>query len=496
MLKFYTIRLFNYKEICTYIFIFILDGDFMDKQSNKRNSFASSIGFVLAAAGSAVGLGNIWRFPYLAAKDGGGTFLLVYIILALTFGFTLLITEISVGRKTKQSPLTAYGKLHEKWNWLGVIACLVPIIIMPYYTVIGGWVVKYFFAFMTGGSALAAQDGYFTNFITAQYEPIIMMFIFLAICSIVVYRGVNKGIESLSKVLMPLLLIFIIIIAIFSITISYTDADGVTRTGLQGLGVLLIPNFDGMTLSKFLGILVDAMGQLFFSLSVAMGIMITYGSYMQDNDNLNRSINQIEIFDTFVAILAGVMIIPAVYAFAGTEGMEASGPGLMFITMPKVFAEMGSMGAFFGFLFFAMIFFAALTSAISIMEAVVSSLMDRFNISRSKATLLEFAVAMIVGVIVCLGYNLLYFELTLPNGAVAQVLDVMDYLSNNILMPIVALGTCVLIGWVLSPKDIIDEVEKSGVKMGRKNLYNIMIKFIAPLMLLILFIQSLGIFAF
>ena len=459
---------------------------------DKRNTFKGSIGFVLAAAGSAVGLGNIWRFPYLAAKDGGGMFLAVYIALALTFGFALLITEISIGRKTKQSPLLAYGTIHKKWKGLGVIACLVPVIIMPYYCAIGGWVAKYLTVFLSGNGASAAEDGYFSAFITSQSEPLIMMFLFLAATAIVVFRGVNKGIESFSKILMPILLVLVVVIAVFSLTISHTDGE-ITRTGLQGFKIYVIPDFENMTFSKFLSVVFDAMGQLFFSLSIAMGIMITYGSYVHDDANIKNSINQIEIFDTVVAFLAGVMIIPAVYTFAGTEGMTSSGPGLMFVTMPKVFAKMGYTGTLVGILFFAMVLFAALTSAVSIMEAVVSCFMDQFHLSRTKATALETGIALVGGSIVCLGYNLLYFEMTLPNGTSAQILDVMDYISNNILMPLVAIGTCILIGWIVKPKTVIDEVEKSGCKMGRKRLYTAMIKFVAPAMLLILLLSSLGI---
>lgn len=459
----------------------------------KRNSFKGSIGFVLAAAGSAVGLGNIWRFPYLAAKDGGGIFLVVYIILALTFGFTLLITEVAIGRKTKQSPLMAYGKLHKKWKGLGVISCLVPIIILPYYCVIGGWVLKYFIAYLTGNGASAAQDGYFTSFISGNYEPIIFLLLFLFATAFVVFRGVNKGIESFSKVLMPILILLVIIIAVFSLTISYTDESGVTRTGMQGLEVYVVPNFNGMTVKSFFSVLLDAMGQLFFSLSVAMGIMIAYGSYVSDGANLKKSINQIEIFDTAIAFLAGVMIIPAVYTFAGTEGMQASGPSLMFISLPKVFAAMGQIGNVVGCLFFAMVLFAALTSSVSVMEAIVSSFMDKFKMPRIKAASIETVIALVVGVVVCLGYNIFYFELKLPNGSTAQILDVLDYISNNFFMPLVAIGTCILIGWVVKPKTIIDEVEKNGTKMGRKKLYNVMIRYIAPAMLVILFLKSIGI---
>ncbi len=465
-------------------------------QEKNRNSFSGSIGFVLAAAGSAVGLGNIWRFPYLAAKGGGGLFLVMYIVLALTFGFALLTTEVAIGRKTKQSPLTAYSKLKDKWGFLGVLSCLVPIIIMPYYCVIGGWVVKYLIAYLTGQGSKAATDGYFDSFITAKTEPIVMLVVFLAFTAVIVFRGVNKGIESYSKIIMPLLLLLVIGIAVFSLTIQHTDAAGVTRTGLQGFGIYVIPNLEGITLKGFFSILMDAMGQLFYSLSVAMGIMIAYGSYVKDDANLVKSINQIEIFDTGVAFLAGVMILPAVYAFMGTEGMAASGPSLMFVLLPKVFAAMGGVGNLVGVAFFAMVLFAALTSSVSIMEAIVSSFMDKFHLSRRKAATLETVIALVVGLVVCFGYNIWYFKLTLPNGTVAQILDVMDYISNFVLMPIVAIATCILIGWVLKPKTIIDEVEKSGSKFGRKKLYIVMIKYVAPLLLFVLLLKSLGIVKF
>ncbi len=465
------------------------------KKEKKRNSFSGSIGFVLAAAGSAVGLGNIWRFPYLAAKDGGGLYLVIYLGLVLTFGFTLLTTEIAIGRKTKQSPLTAYAKLKENWGFLGMLACLVPVIILPYYCVIGGWVIKYFIAYLTGDGIQAAADGYFTAHITGEIQPIFLMIVFLLVVSFIIYRGVNRGIESSSKILMPLLLLLVVAIAVFSMTIKYTDPNGVTRTGLQGFRIYVVPDIKGLTVKGFFSVLVDAMGQLFFSLSVAMGIMITYGSYVKDDAHLGKSINQIEIFDTGVAFLAGVMIIPAVYTFMGKEGMEASGPSLMFISLPKVFASMGKFGNIVGCLFFAMVLFAAITSAVSVMEAVVSSLMDKFHLSRKKAVVIETMIALVAGVIVCLGYNKLFFDIQLPNGAHAQVLDIMDYISNNCLMPLVAIGTCILIGWILKPQIIIDEVEKTGCRFGRKKLYIVMIRFIAPILLVILFLQSMGILA-
>ena len=468
----------------------------LKNMQQKRNTFAGRIGFVLAAAGSAVGLGNIWRFPYLAAKDGGGMFLVIYLVLALTFGFTLLASELVIGRRTRASALTAYSKLNKKFGFLGVFASLVPLIIMPYYCAIGGWVVKYFVTYLTGNGTAATASDYFTGFITSPVEPIVYAVLFILVTAFVIYRGVNKGIEASSKVLMPILLVLILGIAVFSLTLSHTDEAGMTRTGLEGFKILLIPSLEGMTVRSFFNVLLDAMGQLFYSISVAMGIMVTYGSYVQDKDNLNKSINQIELFDTIVAFLAAVMIIPAVYTFMGTEGMQASGPSLMFVSLPKVFEAMGGAGHFVGALFFLMVLFAALTSSISIMEAVVSSLMDKFHLSRNKATLLETIIALVMALFVCLGYNGLYFDIVLPNGAHAQLLDVMDYVSNNLLMPVVAIGTCILIGYVVKPRTVFDEVEKSGCAFGRKKLFTFMVKIAAPVLLTVLLLKSMGLLTF
>lgn len=461
-------------------------------EKRKRSNFTGTLGFVLAAAGSAVGLGNIWRFPYLVAKDGGGIFILCYLVLALTFGFALLTTEIAIGRKTGQSPLTAYKVIHPKWGFIGVLACLVPIIILPYYCTIGGWVLKYLVAFLTGKGTDAAADGYFTGFITGEWQPIVFLVIFLAATSFIVYSGVNKGIENYSKILMPVLLALIIGIAIYSLTLSHTDEGGVTRTGLEGLRIYLIPNFEGMTFRKLMIVIMDALGQLFFSISVAMGIMVAYGSYAKKDTNLMKSINHIEFFDTLVAMLAGMLIVPAVFTFMGTEGMSA-GPGLMFVSLPKVFQAMGFAGNVIGTLFFVMVFFAAVTSAVSVEEAIVSSIMDKFKFTRHKSTILVTVYALVFGLIVCFGYNFLYFEFTLPNGTVGQILDIMDYISNNCLMPLVALLTCLLIGWVVKPKTVIDEVTLGGYKFQRKMLYVIMIKVVAPVMLIALLLQSVGI---
>ncbi|WP_418749818.1 sodium-dependent transporter [Frisingicoccus sp.] len=461
--------------------------------TKKKGGFTGSLGFVLAAAGSAVGVGNIWRFPYLAAKDGGGLFLIVYLVLVMTFGFTLLVTDVAIGRRTKCNALHAFGAMHPKWKFLGYVTFIVPVLIMTYYSVIGGWIGKYMFTFITMRGNEAARDGYFTSFITSGAAPVVFMLIFLSITAFIVYGGVEKGIERFARIVMPGLLLMIIGISIFSLTLRFEDGNGVVRTGLQGLSVYVLPNFDGITWKRFLEILLDAMSQLFFSLSVSMGIMITYGSYVKKDVNLGRSLGQIEFFDTFVAFLAGLMIIPAVYVFFGTEGM-ASGPSLMFISLPKVFAEMGSIGSLIGAVFFVMVLFAALTSSVSIMETLVANCMDIFHTTRKKTSLVIGLLSAAASVVICMGYNVLYFELTLPNGQTAQLLDVMDYISNSFLMPFISLLTCIFIGWVIKPKWICDEMESSGHPFGRKKLYIVMIRYVVPVMMAILFLQSAGVF--
>lgn len=362
----------------------------------ERSNFTNKLGFVLAAAGSAVGLGNIWRFPYLAAKYGGGTFLLIYLILAVTFGFSLMIAEISIGRKTGLSAIGAFKSLDKRFGFLGILASAVPIIIFPYYSVIGGWVLKYFAVFISGGVSSAAGDDYFTTFISGTFEPLVWFFLFLGATAVIVLLGVEKGIEKVSKVLMPLLVILTLFVAIYGLTV-----DG----AMDGLAYYLMPHMSDVSAKTILA----AMGQLFYSMSLAMGIMITYGSYMKKENNLESSVRQIEIFDTGVAFLAGLMIIPAVFAFSGGDPDTLSaGPGLMFMTLPKVFNSM-RFGSVIGTLFFILVFFAALTSAISLMETIVSIIMDKLNWTRRKSCIFVFILALIMGIPSSLGFGPLGF---------------------------------------------------------------------------------------
>ena len=461
-------------------------------ENSKNSSFTTSLGFVLAAAGSAVGLGNIWRFPYLAAKNGG-VFILVYIILAFTFGFALLTTDIAIGRKTGKSALDAYGEISKKWKFVGVLSFIVPAIILSYYGVVGGWIVKYLVSYITSSGTALAQDGYFSGFITSPFAPIFYMFVFMAATAFVVYNGVEKGIEKFSKIIMPGLIVMIIGISIFSISLTHEAEGGEVRRGIEGMLIYFKPDFTGLSVSKFIQIVLDAMCQLFYSLSVAMGIMITYGSYVEKDTNLGKSVTQIELFDTGVAILAGLMIVPAVYVFSGMEGMT-EGAGLMFVALPKIFDQMGFLGRIVGVVFFIMVLFAALTSSVSIMETIVAGVMQKTGKSRKKVSLIIFIIFIALSVIVCMGYNVLYFSITLPNGTVGQILDVLDYLSNYLIMPVISISTCILIGWLKKPDYIIEEMESSGHKFGRKKLYSVMIKYIAPISMLVLLLKALGLF--
>ena len=436
----------------------------------KRSSFTGGIGFVLAAAGSAVGLGNLWRFPYLAAQYGGGIFLLVYLILVLTFGFSLLIMEIAFGRKTGKSSILAYKQLHNKFGFLGYMAAIVPIIILPYYCVIGGWVIKYIGVFLKGEVTQAAQDKYFNNFIGGTTTQLVLFFIFLGITALIVILGVEKGVERVSKVLMPVLLLLTI-----GISIYVTTLPGV----FEGTKYYLLPDFSKFSIKT----LCAAMGQLFYSMSIAMGIMVSYGSYVKKEIDLNKSVNQIEIFDTLVAFLSGFMIVPAVYVFSGEEGLATGGAGLMFETLPKVFEQM-PMGRIIGGVFFVLVFLAALTSSISLMEAIASMVMDKFKISRKVTVLLIFVVSVILGIPSALGYGVL--ENVKPLGM--DFLTFFDYVSNSVIMPLVAIGTCILIGWFVGTKTIEDEVMINGESFKRKHIFRAMVKYIAPVFLLVILV--------
>lgn len=448
-----------------------MKGENIDME-NKRGSFTNKLGFVLAAAGSAVGLGNLWRFPYLAAKYGGGIFLLVYLILAVSFGFALMITEIALGRKTRLSAVGAYQSLNKKFSFLGYLSCLVPFIITPYYCVIGGWVMKYLVVFLTNQVSQAANDTFFGAYTAQPVAPIVYFVIYAGLTVAVVLMGVEGGIEKASRLMMPVLVVLAVFISIFSI---------MQPGAMEGVIYYLKPDFSKFSATTVLA----AMGQLFYSMSLAMGIMITYGSYMKKDAHLEKSVHQIEIFDTGIAFLAGLMIIPAVFVFSGgSEEALGKGPSLMFITLPKVFESM-HFGTVIGAVFFLLVLFAALTSSISLTETLVSIVRDKFGWSRKKSGIIVGAYLLILGIPISLGFGLLDF--IAPLGM--TLLDFFDFISNSVLMPIVAFLTCIFVGYVVKPKTVIQEAELNG-PFRLKKFYTVIIKYVAPICLIAILLFS------
>ena len=445
--------------------------------NRKRSSFSGKLGFVLSAAGASVGLGNIWRFPYLAAKYGGGIFLLVYIILALTFGYTMIVAETALGRMTKKSPVGAYESFG-KSKWLsfgGWINAVIPILIVPYYSVIGGWVIKYLAEYLLGHGQALATDEYFSAFISNGFSTEICFILFTLFTVVIIYAGVRNGIERVSKFMMPILVVLSLLIAGYS----------VSRPGaMSGVKYLLVPNLENFSWMT----VVSAMGQMFYSLSIAMGILITFGSYMKKDTSIEDSTQNVEIFDTAIAIMAGLMIIPAVFAFSGGDpDTLQAGPALMFITIPKVFASMG-LGAAVGILFFVLVLFAAVTSSIALTESAVSTFEDELHWSRKKATVFMAVIMILLGTLSCLGYG--------PLAGVTvigmQFLDFFDFLTNSVMMPIAAIATCLLVSRGIGVAKIEQEVTDGGHPFRRKVIFQFMIQYLCPIFATIILISSVA----
>ena len=449
----------------------------MSQKGHTRSTFSGKLGFVLSAAGASVGLGNIWRFPYLAAKYGGGIFLLVYILLAMTFGYTMIVAETSLGRMTGKSPVGAF-KAFGNSGWLrfgGWINAIIPILIVPYYSVIGGWVVKYLADYALGRSSALAADGYFSAFISNGVPAEVCFVVFAALTLTIIFAGVENGIERVSKFMMPVLVVLSVIIAVYS----------VTRPGaLEGVKYFLVPNlahFSWMTV-------VAAMGQMFYSLSIAMGILVTFGSYMKEDVSIEESTENVEVFDTAIAIMAGLMIIPAVFSFSGGDpDTLQAGPSLMFITIPKVFESMG-FGHVVGVLFFLLVLFAAVTSSIALTESAVSTFEDELGWSRQKATGWIGVIMVALGSLSALGYG--------PLAGVTvfgmQFLDFFDFLTNSVMMPIAAIAICLLVSRVIGVEKIAEEVTADGKPFRRKKIFNFMIRYLCPVFAAIILVSSVA----
>lgn len=443
----------------------------------NRGSFSGKLGFVLSAAGASVGLGNIWRFPYLAAKYGGGAFLLVYIILALTFGYTMIVAETSIGRATQKSPVSAFltysqSRVSKAGGWINAI---IPLLIVPYYSVIGGWVCKYLYEFLVGSTQELTSDSFFSEFITDGFASEFWFCVFMFLVLFIIFMGVENGIERVSRLMMPVLVVLAIAICIYS----------VTRPGaMEGVRYFLIPNLDNFSWMT----IVSAMGQMFYSLSIAMGILITFGSYMKKDVSIEGSTLQVEFFDTLIAMLAGLMIIPAVFAFSGgdPEALQA-GPSLMFITMPKIFIHMG-FGRIIGILFFVLVLFAALTSAIALAETVVSTFADEFGWSRITGTIVTGLIMLVLGTLSCLGYGPLDWILLLG----MPFLDFFDFLTNSVMMPVSALAICLLVTRCMGIDQVEEEVCLNGHSFRRRHVFRFMIRFLCPLFAVIILISSIA----
>lgn len=447
----------------------------MDKK--KRGSFSGKIGFVLSAAGASVGLGNIWRFPYLAAKYGGGIFLLVYILLALTFGYTMIMAETALGRMTKKSPVGAFGAFGRTraFRFGGWINAVIPMLIVPYYSTIGGWVIKYLFEYLRGNVTELAKDNYFTEFISGGISAELWFLVFAAATLLIICAGVQNGVERVSRFLMPVLVVLAIVIAGYSMT----------REGaLAGVKYFLVPNFENFSWMT----VVSAMGQMFYSLSIAMGILITFGSYMKEDVAIESATINVEIFDTAIAVLAGLMIIPAVFAFSGGDpDTLQAGPSLMFITIPKVLASMG-IGTVAGILFFVLVLFAALTSAIALTESAVSTFEDELSWSRSKATFAVGIIMTVLGSLSSLGYGPLAWVQIIG----MQFLDFFDFLTNSVMMPVAAMATCLLVVQVVGVERIAQEVQKDGAPFRRKKIFRFMIQYLCPIFIAIILFSSVA----
>ncbi|MBU5676545.1 sodium-dependent transporter [Alkaliphilus sp. MSJ-5] len=445
-------------------------------EKKARDQWGSRFGFIMAAAGSAIGLGNLWKFPYMAGKNGGGAFVFVYFIILLLVGFTLMLAEIAIGRHTQLSAVGAYKKLSEKWSWLGAMGVLAGFLILSFYSVVGGWVINYIIKSVTGVFSTADVDvlgGLFTGLITNPVEPLIYHAIFMIITLAIVIGGISGGIEKASKILMPALFIMMFIVMLRALTLE---------GAMEGVKFLLAPDF-----SKINGeVILAALGQVFFSLSLGMGCMITYGSYLSKDEDIVQSAMIIPLLDTAIALLAGLTILPAVFAFGFNPG---EGPGLLFVTLPAVFSKM-PLGSLFAFIFFVLVLFAALTSAISLLEVTVSYMVDEFRWERKKATFTMAAIIFLVGATASLGLGV-WSNIKIVGGR--DIFDSLDFTASNILLPLGGMLMCIFIGWVWGLENAIKEASNQG-KLAFKlaPFWGFLVKWVAPVAIGIVFLNSTG----
>lgn len=453
------------------------------EKAKKRNGFASGIGFTLAAAGSAIGLGNLWSFPYKTSANGGAAFVIVYIISVILFGSIVMIAEMYLGKRVQANPITAYKKANKNMGWLGLFAIIIPMIIVCYYSVLGGYTVKFTMnSFNQNSSVLASFSGNIG-------EVILYSAIFIVLSLVVVMGGVKGGIEKASKVLMPVLFLILVALVIYCLCLG----EGVAK----GLDYYLNPRFENLGVQGVLA----AMGQAFYSLSLGMGIMVSYGSYTDKEIKLGKSVLMICVFDTLVALLAGLAIFPSIFhyeAVTGTPAGSMNGLMLMFSSLPIVFEKLGGVGQVISFFFFAMVVIASLTSVISLFEVVTQFIIQKFKANRKKSicivAIISFVVSIFVGI--SLGYELNGIDKMKICGR--NLLDFLDLVTNTVLMPLCALGSCFVIGWLidkkatLNPFTTLKSLKEDGLEIGKMGkIFVVMVKYVTPI--LILLIEVLGV---
>ena len=455
----------------------------MSKQSKSgRGEFSNRFGVIAAAAGSAIGLGNIWRFPYVTGEYGGGAFLCVYLFFTVALGIPLVLSELVIGRKAKRDTFGAFKKLapNSLWKFIGILGLFAAFFILAFYSVVAGWGVHYVFASINdvfASKSTGQLNDLFYSFIKDPYQPILYLVIFMVLSGTIVFFGIKNGIEKNVKIIMPLLFILIIALDIRAITLPGAN---------EGLNFLFNPDFSKLTAQGVM----CALGQSFFSLSVGMGIFITYGSYIKDNESLiNVSLN-VPLADTIIAILAGVAIFPAVFAFGIEPG---SGPGLIFITLPSIFQQMPG-GYIFSIFFFLLFLLAALTSSISLLEVVVSFFDEELNIKRSVSTIFATVIITLLGMVCSLSLGLLDDYTFLGKN----LFDFLDWMSSNFLMPLGGMAISIFVGWRLGKYNVKKELEKNGSKISAYflSVFIFIVKYIAPVAILIIALNGVGLLKF
>ncbi len=448
--------------------------------TEKRASWASNLGFILAAAGSAIGLGNIWKFPGKVGQYGGGTFIAVYLCMVVCIGFSCMLAEITLGRHTQKNTVGAFKQIDKRWGFAGKLGVLTAFIILSYYSVVGGWVLKYVFTYLSGANFGGDTTAYFTGFITSPFEPLLWHLLFMTLTVCVVLKGVSAGLEKISKLLMPILFLILIAITVRALTLE---------NAAEGVAFLL--SFDASLLSGDL--IITALGQAFFSLSIGLGIMITYGSYVSPKDSLPKSVGSIVVLDTFIALLSGTAIVCAVFA-TDKSLIGGQGGGFAFISLPNVFAQMPA-GAVFGFLFFLLLFFAAFTSSMSLLEGLVAFVSEEYHLSRRVATIGLACAMFLLG---C-GYSLSQgaLSLTLPwfdfaNGLqFLPMANVMELCTDNLIMPLAALSLCLFVGWVWKPSAAIAEMRREGSAQVRfAPLWAFLMRYVCPVAIAIILVSG------